>query len=350
MKKRYSLVCLSNRGGTFYCYDSNTGKRESLGTKNRQEAECLMQTKNEAIRQPAMNLQIAQVYLQHADSAIALRTWGHVMQTVSSMKVGPTKERYEMAIKDSALDGIRHRKLLETSSEHFLSVLKAGTVSTNVYLRRFHNFAIGMHWLPWPVLPRLQWPVIEYKDKRAITIEEHQKIIAREKNREMNAYLQLLWHIGGSQTDVAVLTAEDIDWNDCTIAFYRRKTGVPVVITFGVQATGILASLPKSGPLFPRLARLHEKHRAKLFAKRLATVKITGISLHSYRYAWAERAKCVGMPERFAQQALGHSSKALARVYSKKAKVIVPSLEEYELKVIPLPQAVEQTEIIQAAS
>jgi hypothetical protein len=29
----------------------------------------------------------------------------------------------------------------------------------------------------------------------------------------------------------------------------------------------------------------------KLFIKRLATVKITGVSLHSYRYAWVERAK-----------------------------------------------------------
>jgi hypothetical protein len=36
------------------------------------------------------------------------------------------------------------------------------------------------------------------------------------------------------------------------------------------------------------------------------------ISLHSYRYAWAERAKTVEMPERFAPQALGHSSKAFA--------------------------------------
>ena len=38
------------------------------------------------------------------------------------------------------------------------------------------------------------------------------------------------------------------------------------------------------------------------------------------------------MPERFAQQALGHSSKAFVRAYSKKARVIVPSLEEYEAK------------------
>ena len=114
------------------------------------------------------------------------------------------------------------------------------------------------------------------------------------------------------------------------------------MITFGMEAAEILQSLPKTGSLFPRLARLHEKHHAKLFAKRLATVSVTGVSLHSYRYAWAERAKCVGMPERFAQHALGHSSKALARAYSKKAKVVVPSLEDFEQKIIPLSQAMNQ--------
>jgi len=57
---------------------------------------------------------------------------------------------------------------------------------------------------------------------------------------------------------------------------------------------------------------------------------IEGASLHSYRYARAERAKCCGYPERFAQEALGHGSKAVARAYAKKAQVKLPSLEEYE--------------------
>jgi integrase len=57
---------------------------------------------------------------------------------------------------------------------------------------------------------------------------------------------------------------------------------------------------------------------------------IEGISLHSYRYAWAERAKAAGYPERFAQEALGHNSKAVHRAYAKKAQVKLPALEEYE--------------------
>ena len=59
-------------------------------------------------------------------------------------------------------------------------------------------------------------------------------------------------------------------------------------------------------------------------------MKITGVTLHSYRYAWAERAKCAGYPERFAQEALGHNSKAVHRAYARRALMKIPSLEEFE--------------------
>jgi len=36
-----------------------------------------------------------------------------------------------------------------------------------------------------------------------------------------------------------------------------------------------------------------------------------------------------GYPERFAQEALGHNSKAVHRAYAKKALMKIPSLEEY---------------------
>jgi len=337
MKQRFILF---RRAGVFYSEDTTTRKQSSLRTKDQAEAITLVNTKNEATRQPAMNLQIAQVYLQYGDPALAARTWQHVMEQIVSLKTGPTQERWKHAAADKAFDLIRNRKLMETGAEHFLAVLNSGSVSTNVYLRRAHNFAIGMHWLPWPVLPRLQWPLVKFKAKRAITLDEHARIIDREKNPELRAFYELLWHLGGSQSDVANLTAGDVHWPDRTISFQRCKTKVPVVIAFGEEAAAVLKTLPRFGPLFPWLSGLHEKHRAKHFIKRLASLDIAGVSLHSYRYAWAERAKVAGMPERFAQQALGHSSKAFARAYSKNAKVIVPSLEEYEAKILPMPAAI----------
>ncbi len=341
--KRYRLIYRGKRDA-YYCFDTQTKKRESLKTNNADEAQRLTDIKNEAVRNASMNLQIAQVYLKHSDSALSARTWQHVMDQMTPLKTGPTQERWKHAILDKAFDTIRSRKLMETTGEHFFEVLRNGGTSTNMFLRRLHNFAVGMHWLPWPVLPKLQWPAVKHKERRAITFAEHTQILNREFNPEIKAYYQMLWHLGGAQTDIAELKAEDIDWQDRTISFSRNKTGVPVVITFGPEAAAILRSLPQVGNLFPGLARIKENHRAKMFIKRLKTVALkgSGISLHSYRYAWAERAKVVGMPERYAQQALGHNSKAFARAYSKKAKVIVPSLEEYESKIVPLPMAVNQ--------
>ena len=40
-----------------------------------------------------------------------------------------------------------------------------------------------------------------------------------------------------------------------------------------------------------------------------------------------------GYPERFAQEALGHNSKAVHRAYARKAQVVIPTLEDYERKL-----------------
>jgi hypothetical protein len=55
--------------------------------------------------------------------------------------------------------------------------------------------------------------------------------------------------------------------------------------------------------------------------------------LAKVNYVWAERAKTCGYPERFAQEALGHNSKAVHRAYARKAQVVIPTLEDYERKL-----------------
>ena len=86
---------------------------------------------------------------------MAERTWGDVFGEVMALKTGVTRDRWENAIKDAAYRGILARKLIETSAEDFLKVLNAGTVSTNVFLRRVHNFALDMNWLLSPVIPKI---------------------------------------------------------------------------------------------------------------------------------------------------------------------------------------------------
>ena len=327
MKNRFILF---QRSGIFYCEDTSTGKQTSLRTRDRADAQRLLAAKNEASHQPAMNLQIAQVYLQYGDPAIATRTWQDVMTQIVSLKTGSTQSRWQTAIRDKALDGIRQRRLIETAAEHFLAALQAGTVATNVYLRRIHHFAVAMHWLPWPVLPKLHWPKIEHQVKRAITADEHQRIIQAERTAAHRAYYELLWHLGGAQTDMARLKAEDIDWQRKVISYERCKTGTVSLVSFGKEVAALLKTLPASGFLFPVLAEAPCTRRARMFARRAQSVGISGVTLHSYRYAWAERAKIAGYPERFAMQALGHSSKAVHRAYAKQAEVVLPPLETYE--------------------
>ncbi len=351
MKTRYRLIRRGVRSGAFYCVDTKTGKRTSLQTGSVDEARQVIQAKNEAERQPFINLQIARAYLMASDPGISTRTWQSVMEEIPKTKKGENQARWLSAIKDKALDLIRDEPVLGTTAERFLRVLETGTISTNVFLRRLHNFALDLNWLPCPMIPKRSWPPVRFKSKRAITREEHERIIEREKNPEINAFYQMCWHLGGSQSDVATLTAEDVDWQAGTICFSRQKTDVPVIIFLGEEVQQLLKTLPTFGHLFPRQAELHEKHRAKLFRRRCDLLGIKGISLHSYRYAWAERAKVAGYPERFAQQALGHSSKAVHRAYARKAQVLLPSLEEYEkrAKAENLIRAIQPEPTVNAA-
>jgi integrase len=329
MKPRYRLVRRGERN-MFYCLDSETRKRVSLKTHDRDAAEQIVLAQNQALRQPFLNLQIAKAYLAGSDSGVATRSWQEALEALIDTKQGPTRDRWLTAAKDKAFDLFRDRIIIETRADDLLRALKVGTVSTNVHLRKLHNFCLSMSWLPWPLIPKRLWPQIKFKPRRAITFEEHQRILEREGNPERRDFYELCWHLGGSQTDIAELMADDIDWQNRTIAYTRRKTGSIAMIHFGNQLAELLRRLPPAGALFPYLRTVRSGDRATEFGQRCAGLGIKGVTLHSYRYAWAERARKCGYPERFAQEALGHNSKAVHRAYARHAQVSIPSLETYE--------------------
>jgi integrase len=110
--------------------------------------------------------------------------------------------------------------------------------------------------------------------------------------------------------------------------FFRKKTGTAVIVHLGPKALEILKDLPSVDVLFPYLSTVRSGDRATEFKQRCRGLGIEGVSLHSYRYAWAERAKVAGYPERFAQETLGHNSKAVHRAYAKNAHMKLPALED----------------------
>lgn len=330
VKNRYRSVKVGSRGGTFYCEDTTTGKRTSLFTKDEEEAERLVHAKNEAHRNPQLNRAMGMAYLSGTDPELVTRTWQDVMDDIVRDKQGPTLKRYQTALKDPALELITDRILVETQPTEFLKVLRVGTVSTNVYLRRLQNHAVDLDWLPKRVLPKKLFPKVKHKEKRAITEDEHHRIIAREGNEERRDFYELCWHFGGSQTDIACLHAEDIDYAARSFVYGRKKTGNMGGMRIGGQAWMVILRRPQTGPLFPYLSTVREADRATEFKQRCEGLNINGVTLHSYRYAWAERSANVGYPERYAQRVLGQNSKMVHRAYAKKARKELPPLEDYE--------------------
>jgi integrase len=115
----------------------------------------------------------------------------------------------------------------------------------------------------------------------------------------------------------------------------------PSPCPIGKKLREILLTLPEKGDLFPKIKRSGANARATEFRRRCRIAGVSGVSLHSYRHSWAQRAKSCGYPQRFAQEALGHTSRAVHEAYARGACVICPPLDEYETladaKIVSLP-------------
>jgi integrase len=326
------------RNGVYYAHDNSSGKQQSLCTRDRTEAEKLLHAKNESAQTPRLNRDLGRVYMSACDPEAIKRTWSAAMEEFRTHGRASTQERYERAMRDPAFDGIRDKPIIETTAADLLTCLRSGTNSTNHILRRLHNLVVDLGWLSWPLLAPKLWPKVQWRKKRGITQEEHLRIISTECNPERRLYYELLWETGASQSDAAAFTNANIDWKRRMLWYHRKKLdpdAEPARITIGPRLEALLRQLPCEGPLFPHWGQFLAKDRAAEFRRRCKILKIDGVSLHCYRYAWAERAFENGYPERFAQAALGHASKAIHAAYAKRAKVVCPSLEEYENKLIP---------------
>ena len=110
MKQRFILF---RRADVFYCEDTTTRKQTSLHTKDRDDALRVLHARNEAERQPAINLQIARAYLTASDPQVATRNWQFVMDEAAKLKEGPTRERWARAMRDGAFDSLRKLAMLE---------------------------------------------------------------------------------------------------------------------------------------------------------------------------------------------------------------------------------------------
>jgi integrase len=332
MKKAYRLYQRQN--GVFYLENNGTGEQRSLKTRDKEKAGKLLKAENESREQSALNLELGKVYLKAADPFMAKRGWQMVMDELSSHGIDESRTRCQRAMQSKPFDQIRSKLLVETTAEDLKAVLKRGGAATANYLRRLHNLALGNGWIPSCILPPKQWPRTAPKPKKAITLAEHKKIIENEANPERWFYYQMLWITGAAQSDCAGFSDKNIDWTEKVFSYKRKKTGVWCFLEIGQELEALLSGLPQNGYLFPKIALLSANDRASEFSRRSRCAAVKGVTLHSYRYGWAERAYELGYDERFAQAALGHKSRAVHHAYARKARVVCPALKALESPVL----------------
>lgn len=75
MQNRFTMF---KRGNVFYCEDRTTGQQKSLQTRDEEQAQRVIQAKNDAVKLPQMNLVMAKTYLSAQDPKMITRTWADV--------------------------------------------------------------------------------------------------------------------------------------------------------------------------------------------------------------------------------------------------------------------------------
>jgi hypothetical protein len=146
MKNYYRLY--RRNGGVYYAEEIVTRRQESLKTRDKATAEQLLSARNAAAQQPLLNLAVARVHLAAHDPQMVTRPWQRVMDEFSTHGRASTQERSLRAFKSQAFDPIRNQPILESTAEDFLKLMKGRGPALIHYLRRLHNLALNLGWLP----------------------------------------------------------------------------------------------------------------------------------------------------------------------------------------------------------
>ena len=335
MKTKYTLF---RRGGIYYSQDSATGQQKSLRTRDEAEALKLINARNEAHRQPVLNLHLARAYLTRQRPRLCgthlADRHGAVAEPRQGEQPRALRQRVQVA---RPLTDCGTRNLWKPPPMISLPCSKKAKCAINCFLKRLHNFALSLGWIAIPIVAPVSLAQIRTQRPARHHAGRTPKHFGQgEKQPNGNC----IWNCFGKRAQRRAtppnFNAEDIDWQTRTISYFRKKTGSLAQFTISTALEKVLHQLPTTGALFPKLSHLYGQRPRQPVSPPLPRAGVSGVTLHCYRYAWAERAKMVGMPERFAQAALGHNSKAIHRAYAKKAVIIAPSLEDYERKAASL--------------
>lgn len=256
--------------------------------------------------------------------------WDYLINLFLCIGCEKTKERKHNELKMPRWSRLKQLEIAATSGSDFLDLLNNGGVQTRQYLRCIHKSALEIGAITHPILPHKLWPKKPRTERRGITLEEHRMLHSNMHSWRWKIFLSLLWETGAAQSDAAHFRIEKLQGD--ILEYRRMKTGTRAAQKLSPELKTLIENAAcgrKKGFILPSLQRMDSKDRGSIFRRACRRCGVDGVTLHSYRYAWAERAFEAGMPERLAMVALGHNSAAIHRAYSKRATVVAPSIEEY---------------------
>lgn len=324
---------LFKRGNRFYAQHRVTGEQKSLKTSNRENAEELLFALNKSQESASQAREMAMVYFRRSDPEATTRTWEVLFEAYVQSRKQSCWERVRRAVNEKNLCQVQNLKLVDTLPNEFIAVLRRCKRSSQYHVRLAFNHGVKLNWVDKDLIPESLWPKVRWNHFRAITREEHEKICASVEDPERRNFYELCWHLGASQGDTANLEASNIDWNKRLLIYRRAKLdpdSPTAKLRIGPELEALLRKLPSQGPLFPKIREEKPNRRSGDFWRRCKRLGFPpGCVIHSYRYAWIERAASAGMPERFAMAMMGHQSRAVHHEYAKKAVLECPSLEEF---------------------
>src|ERR1035437_1312139 len=101
MKKAYRMY---KRGNVYYIQNNQTREQRSLNTTDKETAQRLLDTENQARQAPALNLQLGKVYMTNADPKMATRSWQEAMNELNSHGKESSQNRCQRELKSKAFD------------------------------------------------------------------------------------------------------------------------------------------------------------------------------------------------------------------------------------------------------
>ena len=116
MKPAYRLF-KRQRNGVYLIQNNSTGEQRSLRTKDKDEANRLLEAENNARKSPALNIELAKVYFRASDPRMESRTWQAVMDELSGHGVESSQRRCRREMQSQAFSIIRDKKLVDTRND-----------------------------------------------------------------------------------------------------------------------------------------------------------------------------------------------------------------------------------------